>query len=107
MRPWSHFDAIPIRIDCFSCPRVDHSVAHQGKRAGHQGEAQMNKRLLLSSAVAMALLSTGCTTTSSTDDDPAAKRASIDAGADKALTELYSHAPGSHELVSHAKGVLV
>jgi len=70
----------------------------------------MNRRNFLTtgtSAAALSLLATaGCTTTN-TAGDPAARRASIDAGADSALSRLYAQAAGSRELVSSARGTLV
>lgn len=70
----------------------------------------MNRRNFLTtstSAAALSLLATaGCTTTS-TGGDPEARRASIDAGADSALSRLYAQAAGSRELVSSARGTLV
>jgi len=70
----------------------------------------MNRRNFLAtstSAAALSLLTTaGCTTTS-TGGDPEARRASIDAGADSALSRLYAQAAGSRELVSSARGTLV
>jgi lipid-binding SYLF domain-containing protein len=71
----------------------------------------MNRRHFLTtgtSAATLALLTTaGCSTTSPTGGDPDARRASIDAGADSALTRLYEQAAGSRELVSSARGTLV
>jgi len=71
----------------------------------------MNRRKLLAggtSAAALSLLTTmGCTTTGTNSGDPAARRNSIDAGADSALLRLYEQAAGSRELVSSAQGVLV
>ena len=71
----------------------------------------MNRRKLLAggtSAAALSLLTTmGCTTTGTNSGDPAARRNSIDAGADSALLRLYEQATGSRELVSSAQGVLV
>jgi lipid-binding SYLF domain-containing protein len=71
----------------------------------------MNRRKLLAggtSAAALSLLTTmGCTTTGSNSGDPAARRNSIDAGADSALLRLYEQAAGSRELVSSARGTLV
>jgi len=71
----------------------------------------MNRRKLLAagtSVAALSLLTTmGCTTTGTNSGDPAARRNSIDAGADSALLRLYEQAAGSRELVSSAQGVLV
>jgi lipid-binding SYLF domain-containing protein len=70
----------------------------------------MNRRHFLTtgtSAAALSLLATaGCTTTNNSGD-PEARRASIDAGADSALSRLYAQAAGSRELVSSARGTLV
>ena len=65
----------------------------------------MNRRNLL--LVAGATLATGCSTMTSGTADPAAKRTAIDASVDQALSELYSKAPGSRELMSKARGALV
>lgn len=69
----------------------------------------MNKRLFLAAATGALLALSGCSTTGpgSGSSDPAAKRASIDAAVDNALSKLYTEAPGSRELVGKAKGVLV
>jgi len=66
----------------------------------------MNKRIFLASGL-LAVLTAACTTTSSDGGDPAAKRSSIDASVDSALTKLYAQAPGSREMAAKAKGVLV
>ena len=67
----------------------------------------MNKRLFLVAA-SIAVLSAACTTTSNQGTaDPAAKRRSIDAAVDNALTKLHTQVAGSKELTSKAKGVLV
>ena len=54
----------------------------------------------------------GCTTTSNSSNDntpstDASKRHSIDASVDGAMSRLYTTVPGSRELVSKARGVLV
>jgi lipid-binding SYLF domain-containing protein len=52
----------------------------------------------------------GCTTTPDRPNTAAtnrSKRRSIDAGVNGAMTRLYQSVPGSHELVSKARGVLV
>ncbi|EEA02555.1 putative lipoprotein [Burkholderia sp. H160] len=52
----------------------------------------------------------GCTTTGSTPENAhvdAAKRQSIDASVDGTLSRLFTTVPGSRELVSKARGVLV
>ena len=59
--------------------------------------------LLAASAVVVA----GCSTTGTTPTDAAAKRADINARVDRALSDLYTQVPGSRELVSQARGVLV
>ena len=48
-----------------------------------------------------------CTTTSTSSGDPVARRTSIDASVDSALSKLYVQAPGSREMTRKAKGVLV
>lgn len=72
----------------------------------------MNRRHFLTTtgttAAAFSLLTTaGCTTTAGMGGDPAARRASIDAGADSALSRLYEQAAGSRELVKSAQATLV
>jgi lipid-binding SYLF domain-containing protein len=70
----------------------------------------MDKRTFLmagASATAVSLLTAGCTTTGSSSGDPATRRASIDAGVDRALSDLYRQAGGSEDLVRSAKGTLV
>jgi lipid-binding SYLF domain-containing protein len=52
----------------------------------------------------------GCTTTGNTPDNAhvdASKRQSIDASVDGTLSKLFATVPGSRELVSKARGVLV
>jgi lipid-binding SYLF domain-containing protein len=52
----------------------------------------------------------GCTTTGNTPDNPhvdASKRQSIDASVDGTMSKLFTTVPGSRELVSKARGVLV
>lgn len=66
----------------------------------------MKKRAFLVSGLA-AVFTAACTTTSSTGGDPSAKRSSIDASVDSALSKLYQQVPGSREMTSKAKGVLV
>ncbi|MEJ8822690.1 YSC84-related protein [Variovorax humicola] len=66
----------------------------------------MDKRSFLSAGL-LGVLAAACTTTSTKGGDAAAKRASIDAGVDSSLSKLYSQAPGSREMTSKAKGVLV
>lgn len=70
----------------------------------------MDKRAFLAagaSVAALSLLTTSCTTTGGGSGDPDARRKSIDASVDSALSRLYQQAAGSQELVSTAKGVLV
>ena len=55
----------------------------------------------------MTLAWTGCTTTSSASGDPSAQRQAIDAAADSALSRLYAQQPGTRELLTSARGVLV
>ena len=66
----------------------------------------MNKRSFLSLGI-LAAFGSACTTTSTVGGDPSAKRRSIDAEVDSALSKLYAQVPGSRELTSKAKGVLV
>ena len=63
----------------------------------------MRKRLFISVAIA-ALIGSACATK---DPDSAAQRRSIDAQTDEALATLSAKVPGSSELVSKARGVLV
>lgn len=69
------------------------------------------KLLALASAAALAIGSiTGCSTTTTGPDSggsPAAKRHSIDAEVDAALSRLYAQDPTSRELVAKARGLLV
>ena len=81
---------------------------------------QYNKITLLAGAVALAVLSTGCTTTASTSTSstgnpvtgtsasltPDVKRG-IDNGYRETMDRLYQTTPGSRELVAKARGVLV
>jgi lipid-binding SYLF domain-containing protein len=70
----------------------------------------MDKRTFLivgTSAAAVSLLATGCSTTGSTPTDPAARRQSIDANVDRALSNLDRQVAGSSDLVKAARGVLV
>jgi lipid-binding SYLF domain-containing protein len=66
----------------------------------------MDKRSFLAGGL-LAVLAAACTTTSTTSGDSAAKRGSIDASVDSALSKLYAQAPGSREMTGKAKGVLV
>ena len=70
----------------------------------------MDKRTFLAagaSVAALSLLSTGCTTTGGASSDPDARRRTIDADVDNALSRLYREAGGSQELVARSAGVLV
>ncbi|MBR8212442.1 hypothetical protein KDW61_27640 [Burkholderia cenocepacia] len=73
----------------------------------------MQKSLAMKAAAAVMLGSlalAGCTTTPGKPDSAAAsasKRQSIDASVNATLSRLYSTVPGSRELVSKARGVLV
>ncbi|KVD45109.1 hypothetical protein WS89_24345 [Burkholderia sp. MSMB1072] len=73
----------------------------------------MQKSLAMKAAAAVMLGSlalAGCTTTSDKPDSAAAsasKRQSIDASVNATLSRLYSTVPGSRDLVSKARGVLV
>ena len=66
----------------------------------------MDKRSFLAVGV-LGVLTSACTTTSSSGGDPAARRGSIDASVDSALSKLYAQVQGSRELTDKAKGVLV
>jgi lipid-binding SYLF domain-containing protein len=73
-------------------------------------EQSMDKqrRTIVAAAGGIAVLAvTGCTTTSGTSGDPAEQRRALNAGADEALSRLYSQQPGSRELIASAKGYLV
>ena len=70
----------------------------------------MNKarrNVLMAGLAVLTLASTGCTTTSSAGGDPAEQRKAIDAAADSALSRLYTQQPGTRELLTSARGVLV
>jgi lipid-binding SYLF domain-containing protein len=70
----------------------------------------MFKRTFLLMAAAITVVGfTGCTTTMPEKPaaDTSAKRANLNAGADKVLADLYKQVPGSRDLVTKAKGVLV
>lgn len=66
----------------------------------------MNKRSFVAGGL-LAVLAAACSTTSTKGGDSAAKRSSIDASVDSALSKLYAQEPGSRELTGKAKGVLV
>jgi|APFre7841882724_1041349.scaffolds.fasta_scaffold108304_2 lipid-binding SYLF domain-containing protein len=67
----------------------------------------MNKRHFIAALVGTLVLATGCTTTGSSAGDPATRRQAIDSSVDNALANLYKQEPGSRELVSRARAVLV
>jgi lipid-binding SYLF domain-containing protein len=70
----------------------------------------MDKRTFLvtgATAAAVSLLTTGCTTTGTGSGDPQARRTDINAGVDRALSNLYSQVAGSAEMVKSARGTLV
>lgn len=70
----------------------------------------MHKRSFLiagASLAAFALVAGGCTTSGGGAGDPAARRAALDAEADRALSQLFNEIRGSRELVESARGVLV
>ncbi len=67
----------------------------------------MRKREFLATGLAT-VFAVACTTTgSSASGDSSAKRSSIDASVDSALSKLDGQVPGSRELAARAKGVLV
>jgi lipid-binding SYLF domain-containing protein len=82
---------------------------------GHGGRKMKSQRLLLFllAATFSAATMTGCgttstvTTTSETTNNVAQQRREIDTNVSASLTRLYNNTPGSRELVSKAKGVLV
>jgi len=71
----------------------------------------MNRRMLHATGavivVVSLLASMGCSTTSGQSADPAARRQTIDAGVDQALSQLQREIPTSQGLIASAKGVLV
>ncbi len=68
----------------------------------------MNKRLILASALLCSLMAACSTTTPGMNgSDPMAKRTSIDANVDAALTKLTSQNPSSAAMLQRARGVLV
>jgi lipid-binding SYLF domain-containing protein len=67
----------------------------------------MNKRYFIAALMGVLVFASGCTTTGSGSSDPATRRASINAGVDAALANLYRQSPGSEELVGRARAVLV
>lgn len=66
----------------------------------------MDKRSFLAACLAAALVP-ACTTTAGGGGDASAKRGSIDASVDSALSKLYTQVSGSREMAGKAKGVLV
>ena len=66
----------------------------------------MDKRSFLACGL-LAVLATACSSTSTSSGDAAAKRSSIDASVDSAMSRLHAQVPGSRELAGKAKGVLV
>lgn len=66
----------------------------------------MDKRSFLACGL-LAVLATACSSTSTSSGDAAAKRSSIDASVDSAMSRLHAQVPGSRELAAKAKGVLV
>lgn len=70
----------------------------------------MDKRTFLAagaSLAALSVLSTGCTTTGGASGDPDARRRTINADVDNAVSRLYREAAGSQELVARSAGMLV
>jgi len=67
----------------------------------------MNKRHFLAAFMSVLVFAAGCTTTGPGSSDPATRRQNIDSGVDNALANLYRQDPGSQQLVSRARGVLV
>lgn len=66
------------------------------------------KRTVFAMVLAMAtLLIAGCSTSRSGSADPDARRASLNAGADAALNNLFRQVSGSEQMVNTAKGVLI
>jgi lipid-binding SYLF domain-containing protein len=69
----------------------------------------MKSPKFLAAIACVALMTAGCTTTPNleTDSSMAAKRVSLDASVQSALTNLYTQVPSSRALVEKAHGVLV
>lgn len=67
----------------------------------------MHKRTFIALLAALLVMASGCTTTGTRSGDPATRRQAIDASVDNALATLYQQEPGSRELVSRARAVLV
>jgi lipid-binding SYLF domain-containing protein len=70
---------------------------------------KQRRKILFAGATltAIAMLSACTTTGDRASGDPAAQRQALDAASDSALSRLYAQQPGSRELVSQARGVLV
>jgi lipid-binding SYLF domain-containing protein len=86
----------------FACPIVYRNPLNLKE------EVNMYKRQFLATLGFAAVLA-ACSTTSpgTSDSDPAAKRASINANVNGAMTKLYAQDPGARQLVAKAKGILV
>ncbi len=69
--------------------------------------ARRNVLIATAGLAVLTLASTGCSTTSGAGGDPAAQRQAIDAAADSSLSRLYTQQPGTRELLTSARGVLV
>ena len=67
----------------------------------------MNKRIFIALLAALMVYARGCTTTGQRSGDPATRRQAIESSVDNALATLYQQEPGSRELVSRARAVLV
>lgn len=67
----------------------------------------MKKSVFAPIMLASLLFAAGCTTTGPDSGDPAARRQSIDANVDSALSNLFRQVEGSEQLVNSARGVLV
>ena len=65
----------------------------------------MHRRHLL--LIAGAALAAGCSSNPPSAEEAGAKRREIDSGVDTALADLFSHAKGSRQLATTAKGMLV
>jgi lipid-binding SYLF domain-containing protein len=68
---------------------------------------QKRKLLIAATAVAAVTALSACTTTGGTSGDPASQRQALNSASDAALSRLYEQQPGSRELVSQARGMLV
>jgi lipid-binding SYLF domain-containing protein len=84
-------------------------MPHPHQLEFEKGSMLMDKRkfLALGASVAALTVAAGCTTTDSRMADPAARRSTINSGAQSTLSRLAATNPGSKELVQQAKGVLV